>query len=141
MLTIVGLFAPMLLRVGVRSPALQSLIVAAGIGLLALLAIGGVKAWDNARLQRHYDAGYSDAVEACKAAQLETKLANAERDRNEAQRQEAEARSRVAALTERLTKVEKENEQYEKDREKSGGVACRADDPAVIHDRKLRRRP
>lgn len=100
MFGILTLAGPLLLRFGVRSPALQSLIVWAGIGLVALLAVGAVKAWDNARLRAADAEGYARATKEWQAAVNATDAANARRDLEQRDARDYRQRQVIAGLTE-----------------------------------------
>lgn len=137
---IAGWIMWLLTKAGVRSPLWQGGIIS-GVAVLAIGgAVLGVIHWDNKRLQERYDAGYRAAVAECKTAQLETTIANLTRDLAAARKKAAEETARNEQLSARLAEVEQENFIYAEERAKLGASRCPADDPAVIHDRRLRRR-
>jgi len=114
----------------------------------AVLLVGGaliagavaIRNWDAARLQERYETGYGDAAAQCREAQLETKIANLQRDLAQARKRADEESFRNSQLSARLAEVEEENASYADERAKGGALRCPADDPAVAHDRRLRGR-
>lgn len=89
----------------------------------AFIAVGGAA----------YLKGLSQASSWCRTKQLQTEIANHQRDVEAAQQGEADAERMARALTEQNDRLTKENEDYEKE------LAARPDDRCTLTPDDLRR--